>query len=108
DCLIARLPVVGETAWELSRRLRKSVVNFAQPGQLFEDLGITYIGVVPGHNLAALQTTFRQAFELHGPVIVHVRTRKGRGYRPAESDQIGFHGAALPPMTPVHPKAASD
>jgi 1-deoxy-D-xylulose-5-phosphate synthase len=103
DSLIQRVPFVGETALELSRRLRKSVVNFAQPGQLFEDLGITYIGVVPGHNLSALQTTFRQALQLHGPVIVHVRTRKGRGYRPAERDQVGFHGAALPPMDPVRP-----
>jgi 1-deoxy-D-xylulose-5-phosphate synthase len=78
------------------------VVNFAQPGQLFEDLGITYIGVVPGHNLRALDHTLRSALELEGPVIVHVRTRKGRGYRPAETDQVGFHGAALPPMTDAH------
>ena len=102
DSLIRRVPVVGETALELSRRLRKSVVNFAQPGQLFEDLGITYIGVVPGHNLNALQQTFRRAFDLPGPVLVHVRTRKGRGYRPAETDQVSFHGAALPPIVPVH------
>ena len=100
DTLIAKLPVFGPTALELSRRFRASIVNFASPGQLFEDLGITYIGVVPGHNLGALQHTFRQALELNGPVIVHVRTRKGRGYRPAEHDQVGFHGAALPPMTP--------
>ena len=84
---------------ELSRRLRKSVVNFAQPGQLFEDLGITYIGVVPGHDLRALLGTLGARSALPGPTIVHVRTQKGRGYRPAETDQIGFHGAALPPMT---------
>ncbi|HKG57072.1 MAG TPA: 1-deoxy-D-xylulose-5-phosphate synthase [Candidatus Limnocylindrales bacterium] len=103
DALVERIPVVGPTALELSRRLRKSVVNFAQPGQLFEDLGITYIGVVPGHNLRALSETFQRALELRGPVIVHVRTQKGRGYRPAERDQIGFHGAALPPMA-ITPK----
>jgi 1-deoxy-D-xylulose-5-phosphate synthase len=102
DRAIERLPVVGETALELSRRFRKSVVNFAQPGQLFEDLGITYIGVVPGHDLQALERTFSQALELREPVIVHVRTQKGRGYRPAEADQIGFHGAALPPMTDAY------
>ena len=100
DRLVERLPIFGETALELSRRLRKGVVSFAQPGQLFEDLGISYIGVVPGHNLRALTSTFRRALELDGPVLVHVRTRKGRGYRPAEMDQIGFHGAALPPMEP--------
>ena len=99
-------PVVGPTALELSRRFRKSVVNFAQPGQLFEDLGITYIGVVPGHDLRALEHTFRSALDLDGPVLVHVRTQKGRGYRPAETDQVGFHGAALPPMTDTVPGAA--
>ena len=98
DSLVERLPIVGPTVLELSRRLRKSVVNFAQPGQLFEDLGITYIGVVPGHDLRALLETFSGALAIPGPVIVHVRTQKGRGYRPAEADQIGFHGAALPPM----------
>ncbi len=99
DRTIERIPVVGATALELSQRLRKSVVNFAQPGQLFEDLGITYIGVVPGHDLRALLQTFAGALQLNVPVIVHVRTQKGRGYRPAEADQVGFHGAALPPMT---------
>jgi 1-deoxy-D-xylulose-5-phosphate synthase len=100
DDLVVRLPLIGPTALELSRRLRKSVVNFAQPGQLFEDLGITYVGPVPGHDLKALDFTLRRSLlAIDGPVIVHVRTRKGRGYRPAETDAIGFHGAALPPMT---------
>ena len=81
-----------------SQRLRRSVVNLASPGQLFEDLGITYIGVVPGHDIHALLSTFARVLELKGPVLVHVRTQKGRGYRPAEADQVSFHGAALPPM----------
>jgi 1-deoxy-D-xylulose-5-phosphate synthase len=102
DRTVERVPVVGPTALELSRRMRKSVVSFAQPGQLFEDLGITYIGVVPGHDLRALVHTFRSALELGGPVLVHVRTQKGRGYHPAEKDQVGFHGAALPPMADLH------
>src|SRR6185369_12584535 len=89
---------VGPTVRELGQRLRASVVTFAQPGRLFEDLGITYIGLVPGHDLKALLSTFQQALELKGPVIVHVRTQKGHGFRPAEADQVGFHGAALPPM----------
>ncbi len=101
DRTVERIPVVGGTALELSQRLRKSVVNFAQPGQLFEDLGITYIGVVPGHNLRALLQTFAGALQLKEPVIVHVRTQKGHGFRPAETDQVAFHGAALPPMPGV-------
>jgi 1-deoxy-D-xylulose-5-phosphate synthase len=98
DRIVESLPVVGQPALTLSRRIRRMVVNFAQPGQLFEDLGITYLGVIPGHNIAGLEHIFRAALEVPGPVLVHVRTRKGRGYRPAERDQIGFHGAALPPM----------
>ena len=99
DQLVERVPMVGPTALELSRRVRKSFVSFAQPGQLFEDLGITYVGVVPGHDLRTLEHTFRGALALDAPVLVHVRTQKGRGYHPAEKDQVGFHGAALPPMT---------
>ncbi|HEY4190304.1 MAG TPA: 1-deoxy-D-xylulose-5-phosphate synthase [Candidatus Limnocylindrales bacterium] len=104
DRVTEHIPVVGPRALELSRRLRQSVVSFAQPGQLFEDLGITYIGVMPGHDRRLLEETFRRALALPGPVIVHVRTQKGKGYRPAEKDQISFHGAALPPM-PVPPRA---
>jgi 1-deoxy-D-xylulose-5-phosphate synthase len=98
DGVMRRIPVVGPSALMWSQRLRRSVVNLASPGQLFEDLGITYIGVVPGHDIRALLQTFGRVFELKGPVIVHVRTQKGRGYRPAEKDQVSFHGAALPPM----------
>jgi len=98
DRLWGAIPVIGPPAVMWSQRLRRSVVNLASPGQLFEDLGITYIGVVPGHDLHALLQTFERVLTLKGPVIVHVRTQKGRGYRPAERDQVSFHGAALPPM----------
>ncbi|MEX1169013.1 MAG: 1-deoxy-D-xylulose-5-phosphate synthase [Chloroflexota bacterium] len=98
DRAVERIPVIGGSVLELSRRLRRSVVQFAQPGQLFEDLGITYIGPVPGHDLHALLETLGRALALPGPTIVHVRTQKGRGFRPAETDQVGFHGAALPPF----------
>jgi 1-deoxy-D-xylulose-5-phosphate synthase len=98
DRIVESLPVVGRPALSLSRRIRRMVVSFAQPGQLFEDLGITYLGVIPGHNRRGLEHIFRAALDVPGPVLVHVRTRKGAGYRPAERDQIAFHGAALPPM----------
>ena len=54
--------------------------------------------MIPGHNIRGLEHIFRAALDVPGPVLVHVRTHKGRGYRPAERDQIAFHGAALPPM----------
>lgn len=98
DRTVERIPLVGPIALEWSRRMRASVVRLAQPGQLFEDLGLTYIGVVPGHDVHALLETLSRALALPGPTIVHVRTQKGRGFRPAEVDQVSFHGAALPPM----------
>jgi 1-deoxy-D-xylulose-5-phosphate synthase len=101
DELVRRVPIVGRTLLELSTRLRKSVVHFAQPGQLFEDLGITYIGPINGHDLRELDRYLKRALRLPEPVLVHVRTQKGRGYPPAEADQVNFHGAALPPMTLV-------
>ncbi len=54
---------------------------------------------MPGHDIHALLETLGRALALPGPTIVHVRTQKGRGFRPAETDQVGFHGAALPPIT---------
>jgi 1-deoxy-D-xylulose-5-phosphate synthase len=98
DTAAQHVPKVGPRLVEMSRRLRQSVASLAQPGQLFEDLGITYVGVMPGHDRPFLEETFRRALALDGPVIVHVRTQKGKGYKPAEADQVSFHGAALPPM----------
>ena len=97
----------GGSRWSARRVLElsasgcaQSVVNFAQPGQLFEDLGITYIGrrARPRPPRAARRRSAGRS-SCKGPVIVHVRTQKGRGFKPAETDQVGFHGAALPPMT---------
>lgn len=99
DSDIARIPRIGPFLLEWSRRLRHAVVDLSQPGRLFEDLGVTYVGPVPGHDLVALDDVLRKALqEEDAPIIVHVRTRKGYGYRPAETDKVGFHGAALPPM----------
>jgi 1-deoxy-D-xylulose-5-phosphate synthase len=108
DGVVRRIPVIGPSALMWSQRLRRSVVNLASPGQLFEDLGITYIGVVPGHDIHSLLQVFSRVFELKGPTIVHVRTQKGRGYKPAETDQVSFHGAALPPMELTPALAAAE
>jgi len=99
DKFVGSLPLIGDKLLRLSRNLRRSVVSFAQePGRLFEDLGITYVGVLDGHDRVQMEEAFNAAFAMPGPVIVHVRTQKGRGYRPAEADPITFHGAALPKM----------
>ena len=99
DKFVGSLPLIGNKLLSLSKSLRRSVVSFVQePGRLFEDLGITYVGVLDGHDRMQMEEAFNAAFAMPGPVIVHVRTQKGRGYRPAEADPITFHGAALPKM----------
>ena len=110
DAMAASIPRIGPTALEWSRRLRHAVVDLSQPGRLFEDLGVTYVGPVPGHDLVALDRTLRLALlEEDAPIIVHVRTRKGFGYHPAEADKVSFHGAALPPMPePARPRATAN
>jgi 1-deoxy-D-xylulose-5-phosphate synthase len=115
DANIARFPRFGPLLLEWSRRVRHAVVDLSQPGRLFEDLGVTYVGPVPGHDLVALDRTLRAALlEEDAPIIVHVRTRKGFGYHPAMRDQVSYHGAALPPMpgaperrTPAPPAVAA-
>ncbi len=108
DALAGDIPRIGPFVLEWSKRVRHAVVDFSQPGRLFEDLGVTYVGPVPGHDLVALDRTLRAALlEEDTPIIVHVRTRKGFGYRPAEADKVSFHGAALPPM-PGQQRSAAD
>ena len=80
---------------EVTRFLRKTkrrVKYFLLSGVFFEELGFTYLGPVDGHNLREIEKVFRQAKMLQEPVLIHVKTVKGKGYRPAERDAAAFHG----------------
>jgi 1-deoxy-D-xylulose-5-phosphate synthase len=80
------------TVWELARRSEEHLKGMVLPGTLFEELGFNYIGPVDGHDVKALVTTLRNLRQLHGPQFLHVVTRKGKGYAPAEADPIKWHG----------------
>ena len=86
--LIRRMP----TVWELARRSEEHVKGMVLPGTLFEELGLNYIGPVDGHDLDTLLATLRNLRDLKGPQFLHVMTRKGKGYEPAELDPIKWHG----------------
>ena len=75
-----------------ARKLQEGLKNLVVPSILFEELGFRYIGPVDGHNLAELIDTFKRVRQLHGPVLVHVVTRKGKGYEPAMKHPERFHG----------------
>jgi 1-deoxy-D-xylulose-5-phosphate synthase len=82
------------TVWELARRSEEHVKGMVLPGTLFEELGLNYIGPIDGHDLPTLVRTLRNVRSLRGPQFLHVVTRKGKGYAPAEADPIAWHGPA--------------
>ncbi|MGC1386675.1 MAG: 1-deoxy-D-xylulose-5-phosphate synthase [Steroidobacteraceae bacterium] len=80
------------TVWELARRSEEHLKGMVLPGTLFEEMGFNYIGPIDGHDIKALVTTLRNLKKLRGPQFLHVVTRKGKGYAPAEADPIKWHG----------------
>jgi len=80
------------TMWELARRSEEHLKGMVLPGTLFEEMGFNYIGPMDGHDVKALVRTLRNIRKLRGPQFLHVVTRKGKGYAPAEADPIKWHG----------------
>src|SRR5690242_20078943 len=87
------------TVWELARRSEEHLKGMVLPGTLFEEMGFNYIGPMDGHDVQALVRTLRNIRKLRGPQFLHVVTRKGKGYAPAEADPIKWHGPG--PFDPV-------
>ena len=87
-----RIPVVGSVMIDKIKRTKNSIKQLFIPGMLFENMGITYLGPVDGHNIPAMCKVFREAQKLDHSVLVHVITKKGKGYRPAEKNPSQFHG----------------
>ena len=77
---------------ELARRAEEHLKGMVIPGTLFEEFGFNYIGPIDGHDVNALISTLRNMRQLKGPQLLHVMTKKGKGYEPAEKDPIGYHG----------------
>ncbi len=90
--LLEGIPRIGKELAESARRLKGSLKYLVVPGMLFENLGFTYLGPLDGHDIAAVMRTVEDARAKGGPVLIHVITRKGRGYPPAEADPERFHG----------------
>jgi 1-deoxy-D-xylulose-5-phosphate synthase len=87
------------TMWELARRSEEMVKGMVLPGTIFEELGFNYIGPMDGHDIKELTKTLRNMRSLKGPQLLHVVTKKGKGYAPAEADPIKWHGPG--PFDPV-------
>jgi 1-deoxy-D-xylulose-5-phosphate synthase len=102
--VLSRLP----GAWEIARRTEEYAKGMLVPGTLFEELGWNYIGPIDGHDLPTLVATLRNMRDLKGPQFLHVVTKKGKGFAPAEVDPIGYHAITKldPVNAPTAPKKA--
>jgi 1-deoxy-D-xylulose-5-phosphate synthase len=91
--------------WELARRAEEHFKGLIVPGTLFEELGFNYFGPINGHDIDALVATLRNLRDLRGPRLLHIATRKGKGYAPAEADPVKYHGISAPfdPATGIRP-----
>lgn len=103
--ILSRLP----GAWEIARKVEEHAKGMLVPGTLFEELGWNYVGPIDGHDLPTLLATLRNMRDLDGPQFLHVVTKKGKGFAPAEIDPIGYHAITKlePIKAPVTPKKPS-
>lgn len=90
--LTGKFSGVGNRIRKLVQQIESTTKSLVVPGKLFEDLGMRYLGPIDGHNLEELTTTFRAVRAMKGPVLVHVLTTKGKGYKHAEENRERFHG----------------
>lgn len=91
---LQKIPGAGERIVKGIRKTKNSIKQLFVPGMLFEDMGITYLGPVDGHDIKKLYRTFKEAQKMDNAVLVHVMTKKGKGYAPAEKMPSKFHGVS--------------
>lgn len=89
---LSSIPVVGEKLVDKISRTKNSIKQLVIPGMLFENMGVTYLGPVDGHNVKEMVKIFKEARKMDHAVLVHVLTKKGKGYAPAEKNPSRFHG----------------
>ena len=89
---VKKIPKVGTAMVDAVRRTKSSIKQLFIPGMLFENMGLTYLGPVDGHNMRQMMKLFNEAKRVEGAVVVHVITEKGRGYKPASTYPDRFHG----------------
>jgi len=92
EAILTSIPGIGKQVFKTAERAKDSVKYFFVPGMFFEDLGFKYLGPIDGHNISDIVRELERAKKVRGPVLVHVLTKKGKGYKPAEENPDKFHG----------------
>lgn len=91
---LKKIPVIGKGLVNLVSTIKKGIKQIILPGMYFEEIGFKYLGPVDGHNIEDLEYIFKAAKRLNEPILIHVITKKGKGYKPAEDNPDKFHGAS--------------
>lgn len=94
EVALSRIPLVGNHIKKSVKKAKDGIKKMVVPNMLFEELGLKYLGPVDGHNIQELLDVMKRAKKEDGPVVIHVRTTKGKGYRPAEDRPNVFHGVS--------------
>ncbi len=94
DLLLKSIPAIGDKVSNFAHRIEESIKVFLTRGRMFEDLGFKYVGPLDGHDLDILIDTFQSIQKIKKPTLVHVLTKKGKGYLPAEEQSHNFHGVS--------------
>lgn len=89
-----KIPGIGPAAVKRIHKTKDSIKRLVIPGMFFEDMGLTYLGPVNGHDCSRMIQVFQEAKKVQGPVLIHVKTEKGRGYEPAMRHPARFHGTS--------------
>ena len=91
---LKKVPIIGKGLVNLISTIKKGIKQIILPGMYFEEIGFKYLGPVDGHNIEDLEYIFKAAKRLNEPILIHVLTKKGKGYKPAEENPDKFHGAS--------------
>lgn len=92
--ILNSIPAIGKKVFKTAEKAKDSLKYFLLPGMIFEELGFKYLGPVDGHNISSLISVLERAKNVDGPVLIHVITKKGKGYKPAEQDPDKYHSAS--------------
>ena len=89
-----KVPIIGKPIIKLAHRIKKGIKQLVIPNMYFEDIGFTYLGPVDGHNIQELENILHKTKNIEGPILIHVSTKKGKGYKFAEENPDKFHGVS--------------
>ena len=92
--ILEKIPLIGKKLSKCIKRIKRSVKQLVIPNMFFEDIGFSYLGPVYGHNLIELEDIMKRSKQIEGPVLIHVITKKGKGYKIAEENPDGFHSTS--------------